>query len=480
MKEFMGKDFLLETQTAKHLYHDIAKDLPIIDYHCHIPPKEVFENRKFDNIAQVWLGGHSVENGKDIYFGDHYKWRLMRASGVKEEYITGDKSDYERFEQFAKSLETAIGNPIVHWTQLELKQFFDCDIPLNSKTCKQIWDLCNEKLQNDPNLSVLGMIRASNVEMVGTTDDPLDDLCWHKAIANDDSIEVKVLPSFRPDRFFKVENKAFVEDLKRLEDITKVVIKNFDDLVEALKQRVTYFVEHGCKASDHGLSYVPSVTINHAIANRTLHKVLNHQNVTTFEIDTYTMTLLYELGKIYAKNDVVMQLHVNAMRNTNTKYFEKLGADTGFDNINNHVNGQGVQILLDALTYEDACPKVILYSLNSAEMELFASLAGSFQADGKVASQIQLGSAWWFLDTKDGMENQLKTLARIGTLGNFVGMLTDSRSFLSYTRHEYFRRILCNLIGHWVENGEFVNDEEILAKIIRNICYENAKKYFSL
>lgn len=480
MKEFIGNDFLLETETAKHLYHDFAENLPIFDYHCHIPQKEIYENRHFDNIAQVWLGGHMKdENGKDYYFGDHYKWRLMRCSGVPEEYITGDKSDEERFQKFAECLEKAIGNPIVHWCQLELKKYFGYEKMLNSKTWKEVWDLCNDKLQHDENLSVRGLIEQSNVAFIGTTDDPIDDLAIHQLIKEDSSINYTVAPSFRPDKAYNIHLDGFTSYIEQLAKVTNKTIKTAQDVADALENRVEYFVAHGCKASDHGVAYIPEAKLDYEAANNAFVKTMNGEALTLAEVESYQFWLIVQLGKMYYKNDVVMQIHYNALRNTNTKYFNKLGPDTGMDMIDSYDGTHGLKNLLDELTMADALPKTVLYSLNPKDFDMLTTLAGCFQFDSPVASRIQVGSAWWFLDTRDGMEQQLKTVARLGSLGNFIGMLTDSRSFLSYTRHEYFRRILCNVIGKWVENGEFVADDDILKPIIEGICYKNAEKYFS-
>lgn len=481
MKEFMGKDFLLENETAKHLYHDFAENMPIVDYHCHIPQREIYENRRFENIAQVWLGGHMVDaNGKDYYFGDHYKWRLMRACGVAEEYITGDKPDEERFQKFAESLEKAIGNPMVHWCQLELKKYFGYEKMLNSKTWKEVWDLCNDKLQNDDGLTVRGLIDQSNVAFIGTTDDPIDDLHYHDLLQHDRTITYRVAPSFRPDKAYNIHLNGFKQYIEQLGSVAEVEIKTAADVAAALEKRVEFFVSLGCKASDHGVAYIPEAKLDYTAANEAFQKVMNGEEITLSQQESYQYWLICQLGKMYYKNDVVMQIHYNALRNTNTKYFNKLGPDTGLDMMDSLDSTHGIVNLLNQLMMEDSLPKTILYSLNSKDFDMLATLAGCFQQDSPVASRVQVGSAWWFLDTRDGMEQQLKTFARIGTLGNFIGMLTDSRSFLSYTRHEYFRRILCNIIGKWVENGEFPNDDDLLRPIVEGICFNNAAKYFSM
>lgn len=481
MKEYMGSDFLLQNETAKHLYHDYCEDLPIVDYHCHIPQQEIYENRKFDNIAQVWLGGHMKrEDGTDYYFGDHYKWRLMRCNGVPEEYITGDKPDRERFQKFAESLEKSIGNPMNHWCQLELKKYFGYEKPINGKNAQEIWDLCNEKLQNDPKCTVRGLIEASNVKFVGTTDDPIDSLEWHQKIKDDPTITVTVAPSFRPDKALNVHLAGFDSYMKKLEEVSGVKITDADSALAALENRLDFFVSLGCKASDHGIEEIPYTGCDNAKASVAFEKAMKGEAVSEEERRDWQSYLMAGLGKMYAAKDVAMQLHYNAIRNTNRKMFEKYGADTGFDAMDAHNCVHGIQGLLSELSYEGGCPKTILYSLNPSDMDLVATICGCFQEDSDVPSRVQLGAAWWFNDTKDGMVRHLQILGRLGVLGNFIGMLTDSRSFLSYTRHEYFRRILCNTIGEWVENGEYPNDDEALKTIVQGICYYNAENYFHL
>lgn len=481
MKEYMGSDFLLQNDVAKHLFHDYAENLPIVDYHCHIPPQEIYEDRRFDNIAQVWLGGHQKRaDGSDYYFGDHYKWRMMRCNGVPEEYITGDKPDRERFQKFAESLEMAIGNPMVHWTQLELKKYFGYTKPLTGKTAQEVWDLCNDKLQNDADLTVRGLIAQSNVEFIGTTDDPVDSLEWHEKIKADPSITFTVAPSYRPDKALNIHQAGFADYMKQLALVSGIAVDNAGDVKKALEKRLDFFVSLGCRASDHGIEYIPYTGADEAKANAVYQKVMSGDAVTDAEREDWQSWLMEELGRMYAAKDVVMQLHYNALRNQNTKMFKALGADTGFDGIDSHNSIHGISGLLNALALNGGCPKTILYSLNPNDFDALGTLAGCFQEDSEVASRVQLGSAWWFCDTKDGMENHAHTLARLGVLGDFVGMLTDSRSFLSYTRHEYFRRIICNVIGTWVENGEFQNDDEILKKITEGVCSKNAEHYFGL
>ena len=463
---FMTDDFLLKTETAKLLYHKYAKDMPIIDYHCHINPQEIFEDRKFENITQVWLGG------------DHYKWRLIRSNGICEDEITGDADAKVKFKHFAEMLPKAIGNPMYHWTHLELKKYFDYNGVLNAKTADEVFDLCNNKLQSD-DMTVRNLITKSNVSMIGTTDDPIDSLEWHKKLLADDSFDVTVAPSFRPDKAVNIEKAGFTDYIAKLSEVSGIEIKTVDDVKAALSSRLDYFCKVGCRATDHGLDYVIYSPASDSEIEEIFQTVMNGGVVSQDDADKYKTAIMLHLGKEYAKRNIVMQLHYGAQRNTNTKLFERLGPDTGFDCISTKNCGEAITGFLNALQMENALPKTILYSLNPQDNELLDTVLGCFQGTEAVG-KIQHGSAWWFNDTKSGMETQIKSLANLSLLGNFVGMLTDSRSFLSYTRHEYFRRILCNLIGEWVENGEYPNDEEQLGELVQNICYYNAKKYFDL
>lgn len=464
--EFMTKDFLLKTETAKKLYHNYAAKMPIVDYHCHINPREIFEDRKFDNITQIWLGG------------DHYKWRLIRSNGICEEEITGSASDREKFQHFAEMLPKAIGNPMYHWTHLELKRYFGYEGVLNGETAEEVWNLCNAKLKED-SMSVRNIIEKSNVALIGTTDDPVDTLEWHKKIAEDASFKTKVVPSYRPDKAINIEKAGFTDYLKQLGSVVGFEIKTVEDVKKALTLRLEYFCELGCRASDHGLDYVVYSVASEEEIEKIFQKALSGETICLEDADKYKTAIMLHLGKEYAKRNVVMQLHYNTQRNTNAKMFEKLGPDTGFDCISTKNCGEQIVGFLNALYSEEKLPKTIIYSLNPQENEMIDTILGCFQGS-EVEGKIQHGSAWWFNDTKSGMEKQLISLANLSLLGNFVGMLTDSRSFLSYTRHEYFRRILCNLIGEWVENGEYPNDEKQLGKIVEDICFNNAKKYFSL
>ncbi len=477
MRQFMDQDFLLSNDTAKHLYHDYASSMPLVDYHCHIPPQEIYEDRRFDNLAQVWLGG---KNPDGSYFGDHYKWRVMRSNGVSEDYVTGDQPAYQRFLKFVEALEMAIGNPMYHWCNLELRQFFGITKPLTLDTAQEIWDTCNEKLRTDPDLTVRGIIRKANVAFIGTTDDPVDTLEWHEKIAADPTISVKVCPSFRPDKAINITKPGFTEYLAVLaQSVGKDKLATVDEVCAALVERLEYFHARGCRASDHGLDYIPYREGTPAEVEAAYQKALAGQALTLEEAEKYQTAILLCLGKAYSRLNIAMQLHYSCIRNNNERMYRIMGADTGFDAIAQNTCGESIARLLSALDLEQACPKTILYSLNPADNAQLGTLIGCFQ-DSTVPGKIQHGSAWWFNDTKTGMEDQMRSLASLGLLGNFIGMLTDSRSFLSYARHDYFRRILCNLLGQWVENGEYPGHDASLQKIVEGICYRNAARYFDL
>ncbi len=477
MKPFMDKDFLLETETAKHLFHDYSDAMPLVDYHCHISPKEIYENRRFNNLVEVWLGG---KNPDGTYFGDHYKWRVMRSNGVSEDYITGDKPDYERFLKFVEALEMAIGNPMYHWCNLELHKYFGVEEPLTLDNAKEIWDKCHDMLQNDPGMTVRGLIEKSNVAFIGTTDDPIDSLEWHEKIKNDPSITVKVCPSFRPDKAINISKEGFAEYIGKLaESVGKKELTSAEEVIDALVERLEFFASMGCRASDHGLDYIPFRCAPIEKANEAFCKVMKGETVTVEEAEIYQTAVLMSLGKAYHRLGIAMQLHYSCHRNANERMYRRLGPDTGFDMIATNTCGEDIANLLSALDMTNECPKTILYSLNPVDNELLGTMLGCFQSD-EVPGKIQLGSAWWFNDTKSGMEDQMRALANLGLLGNFVGMLTDSRSFLSYARHDYFRRIMCNMIGSWVENGEYPNNDASLEKIVKGISYNNAKRYFGL
>lgn len=464
MKQFMDKDFILTTETSKNLFHKYAENMPILDYHCHINPEEIAKDRQFENITQVWLGG------------DHYKWRFMRSSGVEEKYITGDASDHDKFIAWAKCLGKAIGNPLHHWSHLELQRYFDCYKPLNENTAEEIWELCNKKLQSK-DMSVRNIIKKSGVTLICTTDDPIDALNWHEAIRDDKSFDVKVLPAWRPDKAMAVEKPEYLDYIKKLAEVSGVKITSFKSLIEALKNRLDYFEAHGCTVSDHGIDTPIYVPYTDEEIEKIFAKVLSGENAFGMENLQFKTAFLIEMAKEYTKRNWVMQFHYGCRRNNNTKMFKKLGPDTGFDCILSETSSSVLAAFLNACNEKDALPKTILYSLNPADNEAIGTILGCFQ-DSTAISKIQHGSAWWFNDNKIGMQNQIKSLANLGNLSGFVGMLTDSRSFLSYTRHEYFRRILCDVIGTWVDNGEFPDDEAILSEIVKDISYNNAVRYF--
>ncbi len=477
MKEFMDKDFILETPTARHLYHDYAADLPLVDYHCHLNPREIYEDRRFNNIVEVWLGGKQADGS---YFGDHYKWRVMRSHGIDESYISGDKPPYERFLKFVEALEMAIGNPMYHWCNLELKMFFGVQEPLTLESAERIWNHCNDLLQNDPDMTARGLIRKSNVAFIGTTDDPIDTLEWHEKIAADPTIDVVVGPSYRPDKAINIHKGGWHEYMQQLaHSVGKESLPTMQDVLDALVERLEHFKAHGCKASDHGLDYIPFVNYTVEQADAVYQKALRHEALTVEEIEGYQTVILLCLGKAYHRLDIAMQLHYSCLRNNNERIFRAMGPDTGVDAISQNTCGGAIAQFLSALDLEGRCPKTILYSLNPADNAQLGTLIGCFQGT-EVPGKIQHGSAWWFNDTKHGMEDQMRTLASLGLLGNFIGMLTDSRSFLSYARHDYFRRIMCNMVGNWVENGEYPNIESSLKKIVEGISYCNAKRYFGL
>ena len=477
MKEFMDKDFLLETETAKHLFHDYAEHMPLVDYHCHINPKEIYEDRRFDNLVEVWLGGKQPEGG---YFGDHYKWRVMRSNGVSEDYITGDRPDYERFLKFVEALEMAIGNPMYHWCNLELRQFFGYDKPLTVENAEEAWNFCNEKLRTDPNLTVRGIIRQSNVRYVGTTDDPADSLEWHEKLAKVKDLGFMVCPSFRPDKAVNIQRPGFAAYMDKLAaSVGKEHLSSIQDVLDALNDRIDFFKAHGCRASDHGLDYVPFRTCSLEEADGIYRKAMRGEALTTEEIEKYQTTVLLSLARKYHKENIVMEIHYSCTRDNNKRMFRLEGPDTGFDMIAKSTCYNQLAELFSALDETSELPKTIVFSLDEADFNQITTCLGCFQSD-EIPGKMQLGAAWWFLDTRDGMEAQMKSLANLGLLGNFVGMLTDSRSFLSYTRHDYFRRIACNLIGQWVEDGEYPNDEESLRKIVQGISYNNAERYFGI
>lgn len=464
MKEFMGKDFLLNNEVARFLYHEHASKMPVFDYHCHLVPMEIATDHEFKNITEMWL------------YHDHYKWRAMRSYGIDEKYITGDASDYEKFCAFAKMMPYLIGNPIYHWSHLELKRFFGVEEILSEKTAKLIWEKCNKAIKEN-NLTARKLIKMSNVDYIGTTDDPIDDLRFHKKIKEDNSFKCEVKPSFRPEKVMKIKNKDFVGYIKQLSKVSDCEIKSFNDLEKALEIRLDYFYENGCMITDHSIERVTYSPASYDEVNSIFAKALNGEEISDNEASIYSTMLLISLGKMYSKRNMIMQLHIGALRNNNTRMFNKVGLDAGFDSIDDGEIAYSLSRILDALDKENNLPKTILYCLNPKDNEVIGAMIGNFQG-GNIGGKIQFGSGWWFNDQKDGMERQMTALSQLGLISQFVGMVTDSRSFLSYTRHEYFRRILCNYLGSLVEEGQYPYDKEILGEIVENICYNNSVRYF--
>ncbi len=463
MKQFMDKDFLLSTESAQNLFHQYAEHMPILDYHCHINPREIAEDRKFDNITQVWLGG------------DHYKWRQMRSNGIDEKYITGDSTDREKFQKWAETLEKLIGNPLYHWSHLELQRYFGYTGHLCGETAEEVWNLCNEQLRSK--WSVRSLIKASNVTLICTTDDPVDSLEWHKKIAEDPTFDVQVLPAWRPDKAMNVEKPDYASYLAKLSQTSGVQIRDFASLKEALSNRLDFFHSMGCRVSDHALEYVMYVPASDAELDAILAKGISGGPITRDEELKFKTAFMLFVAKQYNRLGWAMQIHYGCKRDNNAYMDQQMGPDTGFDCINNYAPSAQMADFLNALSATNEIPKTILYSLNPNDDASIGTILGCFQ-DPTVQGRLQQGSAWWFNDHKQGMTAQMTSLANLGCLGNFIGMLTDSRSFLSYTRHEYFRRIMCELVGGWVENGEYPNDQKALKEIVEGICYKNAVRYF--
>ena len=464
MKPFMDADFLLQTETAKRLYHEYAAAMPIFDYHCHISPQEIAKDRRFNNMAEIWL------------HGDHYKWRAMRANGVDEKYCTGNATDLEKFEKWAETAPYTVRNPLYHWTHLELRKPFGIMKELNPKTAREIWEACNDLLQAS-DFSCRGIINKANVKVICTTDDPIDNLEYHKSI-KESGFNVKVIPAWRPDKAMAIEDpESFNAYVDQLEVTSGISISTFDTFMDAIDQRHLYFHDNGCRLSDHGLEtiYATAYTINEikGIFNR----VRNGQEPSADELLKFKSAMLYEFAVLDHKRNWTQQFHLGALRNNNSRMFELVGADKGFDSIGDLPVATALSRFMNRLEYDKKLTRTILYNLNPGDNEVMATMAGNYQ-DGSEPGKIQWGSGWWFLDQKDGMINQMNTLSNLGLLSRFVGMLTDSRSFLSYSRHEYFRRILCNLIGNDVENGEIPNDLDFLGQMVQDICYNNAERYF--
>ncbi len=461
----MDENFLLQTKTAQDLYHNHAANQPIFDYHCHINPKEIAEDKRFENITQIWL------------YGDHYKWRGMRTNGIAEKYCTGDATDWEKFEKWAETVPYTLRNPLFTWTHLELKKFFGIEKILSPKTAREIWDECNAKLQT-PEYSVRGIIRMANVHTICTTDDPVDSLEYHRQI-KESGFEVNVLPAWRPDKAMAVENvKTYNEYVDKLAEASGIKISTFTDLMDALDDRHQFFHENGCRLSDHGVETIIAEDYTEKEIEKLFAKIRSGSGLAAEEIAKFKSCMLYEFGILDHLRGWTQQFHIGALRNNSTRLFRQLGPDTGFDSIGDFEIARPLSKLLDRLDLNNKLAKTILYNLNPRDNELMGTMIGNFQ-DGSVPGKMQFGSGWWFLDQKDGMEKQMNALSNLGLLSRFVGMLTDSRSFLSYTRHEYFRRTLCNMLGNDVENGEIPYDMELLGKMVENICFNNAKEYFN-
>ena len=458
----MDSDFLLSTEPAKALYHGTAETLPIIDYHCHINPREIAEDRTFDSITQVWLGG------------DHYKWRLMRAAGITEDKITGDASDWEKFYAFARTMPQIIGNPVYHWSHLELQRGFGITAPLTPETARSIYDEANEKLKG---CSARQLMRQFHVKAVCTTDDPADDLRWHETIAADETMEIKVLPAFRPDKAVNVEKAGFAAYIEQLSAVAGRELSSAEDVTAALLERIDYFRARGCLCADHGLDSCMYAAPDSAAANAAFQKAMTGETPSKTEADAYKTLVTVACAKKYAELNWVMQIHFGCLRNVNRPAVARMGPDHGHDAVNSRSGAENLASLLNAFEENGGLPKMIVYSLNPADNTAIDSILSCFQGGG-VPGKLQHGSAWWFNDNRPGMRAQLTDLACNGVLGRFVGMLTDSRSFLSYTRHEYFRRILCELLGEWVESGQYPGDEAYLSKLTADICYHNTNRFF--
>ena len=464
MKKFLDENFLLQTKTAQTLYHEHAEGMPIIDYHCHINPKDIAEDRRFENLTQIWL------------YGDHYKWRAMRTNGIQEKDITGNIPDFEKFKKWAETVPYTMRNPLYHWTHLELKTAFGIEKILNPETAREIYDEASEKLRTKE-YAVRNILRKYNVKLVCTTDDPVDSLEYHRKIKND-GLEIQILPTWRPDKSMAVENQdSYNQYLNKLSEVTGNEIVRLSDLLSALEKQQKHFKDHGCRVSDHGIERIYCEDCSEAEVKSIFNKVRGGNKLDKNEVHKFKYAVLFELAQMDHQLNWVQQFHIGAIRNNNTRLYNQLGPDTGFDSIGDFEIALSLSRFLDKLEQKEKLTKTILYNLNPKDNEVFATMLGNFQ-DGSVPGKIQFGSGWWFLDQKDGMERQITALSTLGLLSRFVGMLTDSRSFLSYPRHAYFRRILCNLFGRDVENGELPADLDWIGKIIENICYYNARDYF--
>lgn len=466
MKAFLDDNFLLTNKPSERLYHEFAKDLPIYDYHCHLSPKDIAENRRFDNIAQLW------------FESDHYKWRAMRTFGLDEAYVTGAATDREKYDQWAKVVPQCVGNPIFHWTHMELKRPFGIEKLFNEKNAEAIWAASMEKL-SQPEFSAQGILRQMNVAFIGTTDDPLDDLRYHQAIEKNTQFSIDVSPTWRPDKLLNIDHEGFSAYITSLAEISQKEIISFEDLLSAIEVRLDVFSAHNCRSADHGLEVLrfaspPSSQCLDAI----LIKGRQGEVIEEHEIAQYATALQIWLAEQYQKRGWVMQMHIGAQRNNNSRMLNSIGRDTGFDSLSDRPYSAVLAQLLNAMDVDDHLPKTILYGLNPSSNEMLATMAGNFQHSG-IVGKVQYGAAWWFNDQKDGIERHLEQLSQLSVLSTFVGMLTDSRSFLSYIRHEYFRRILCNKLGRWVVNGEVPYDLPLLSGVIEKVCYYNAHRFFS-
>lgn len=459
---YISDDFLIPNKFGQKLYESYAKNMPIFDFHCHLDPKEIYENHKYANLTEIWLGG------------DHYKWRAMRINGVEERYITGDASDYEKFLAFVDTLQYAVANPLYQWAHLELKRYFNIDCLLTSETAPMVWEVANKALEN---FGSRDFIRKANVTHIGTTDDPTSDLRYHNLLKDDKSFGVKVFPCFRADLSFKPEAKNYLNWLSKLEGVTGLKIDNINTYMSALEQRIIYFSKHGSNLADHGFEEFTYSPCDSEKAQNIFAKCIRGEQLSREELICFKSFINCELAKLYTKYNWTMQMHVGALRNNNSVMYKRLGPDSGFDSMGDFACAVNLNRFMDELNSQDCLPKTIVYNLNSNNNDVMASIMGNFPKEG-VPVRVITGAAWWFYDQKDGIVQQIKSMANLGLLGRFVGMVTDSRSFMSYTRHEYFRRVLCNWLGILVETKEIPNDEQLLAKMIKNVCYNNAKAYF--
>lgn len=466
MKKFMDENFLLINEVAIELYHNHAKDMPIFDYHCHLNPAEIAKDKTYRNITELWLGG------------DHYKWRAMRSNGVDEEFITGSASDYDKFKEWCKTVPYTIGNPLYHWSHLELQRFFGIDTIINENTADEIWEKANSMLK-EKEFTAKNLIKRSNVKALCTTDDAIDTLEYHRQIREDKEFDVKVMPTLRPDKGINIQNDTFIEWVNRLAEVSKMSISTYDDFIKALENRVDFFHEEGCRLSDHGIDKLFFELATDEEINEIFQKAMRGEKLNDLEVDKYKTRTMLNLSKMFNDRGWTMQLHIGAMRNNNLRMFKKLGPDTGYDSIGDGSIAEPLSKLLNMMDSNDELPRTILYNLNSSDNDILGTMIGNFQGGG-IPGKLQFGSGWWFNDQKDGMTKQMISLANLGLLRRFVGMVTDSRSFISYTRHEYFRRVLCNLIGTWVVDGEVPYDMELLGSMVEDICFNNAKGYFGI